>query len=213
LAYEAIVEAIVDRRLEPGARLSVETLATQLEMSTTPVREALMRTVAERLVIQDRNRGFTVAPLLSESAYHQLFEVRRLLELHAVRTHEPNAATVAQLTRLVATMSAMEHGPDYRYFRAFSKADSQFHYELVSMSGNAFLIQSWKNLHFHLHVGRLYAGTGVIDFSDAIAEHTAIIHALQTADKQYIVDIVDNHISYAEHRLRILVTSVLTTQA
>ena len=56
LAYEAVVEAIVDRRLEPGSRISIESLADQLEMSTTPIREALMRTVAERLVIQDNNR-------------------------------------------------------------------------------------------------------------------------------------------------------------
>jgi DNA-binding GntR family transcriptional regulator len=213
LAYEAIVEAVVDRRLEPGARLSIETLATQLEMSNTPVREALMRTVAERLVIQDRNRGFTVAPLLSGAAYHQLFEVRHLLELHAIRTSESISKTVDHLMQLVATMSAMEHGPDYRDFRAFSKADAEFHYGLVAMSDNVFLMQSWDNLHFHLHVGRLYAGSGVIDFRDAISEHTAIVKALQTGDKQHIVEIVDNHISCAERRLRILVTAALTSKA
>jgi DNA-binding GntR family transcriptional regulator len=210
LAYESIVEAIVDRRLQPGSRLSIEDLAVQLEMSTTPVREAIMRTVAERLVIQDRHRGFTVAPLLSESAYHQLFEVRHLLEMHAIRICQPDPVAIANLTQLVTTMAAMEHGPVYRDFQAFSKADATFHRTLVTMAGNLFLLRSWENLHFHLHVGRLYAGAGVIDFGDALAEHAAIMNALQAGDPMRLLADADHHIRCAEQRLRRLVTATLT---
>src|SRR5438552_4009865 len=85
IAHGAIVEAIMDRQFKPGDHLTIETLASQLQVTSTPIREALTRAATERLVIQNNNRGFTVAPLLSEQEYHQLFEVRFLLETHALR--------------------------------------------------------------------------------------------------------------------------------
>jgi DNA-binding GntR family transcriptional regulator len=177
-------------------------LAEQLGMSNTPVREALTRAVAQRLVIQDTNRGFTVAPLLKEQEYHQLFDMRHLLEMHAFATMQSGGTEVARLSELVTLMPSMEHGTAYSDFRDFNQADREFHHTLISMSQNPFLIRAWEGLYFHLHMGRLYAGAGVIDFGYALREHAAIVQALQAEDRETAARTASHHIQQAEQRLR-----------
>lgn len=202
LAHQAVVEAIVDRHFAPGTRLNIDRLAEQLGMSTTPVREALARAAAQRLVIQDNNRGFTVAPLLEENEYHQLFAVRYLLETHALANATPRQADVARLTDIVDRMSSMGHGPEYRDFGDFNQADREFHHRLIATARNAFLEKAWSDLHFHLHVGRLYAGQGVIDFGYALREHAAIVDALHRGDRDGAIRAASLHIGEAEKRLK-----------
>jgi len=209
LAYEAIVQAIFDRVFQPGTRLNIDMLAQQLDMSNTPVREALMRTVAQRLVIQDNNRGFTVAPLLKEQAYQQLFDIRHLLEMHAFDIMRPDEIAIARLCELVAQMPAMEHGTVYSDFHEFNQADREFHHTLIAMSRNPFLIRAWEDLHFHLHMGRLYAGAGVVDFGYALPEHTAIAQALQAGNREAAAQAASHHIQQARQRLRSLLPTAI----
>ncbi len=143
-----------------------------------------------------------VAPLLSERAYHQLFEVRHLLEIHALTTSDLEAVDVEQLSNLVKAMSAQSHGPRYWDFKAFNRLDRAFHRTLVGHSGNSFLIVAWEELHFHLHVGRLYTDQGVIDFSTALREHAGIVEAIQAQDRPLLLDRASQHITHAEQRLK-----------
>lgn len=204
-AYDAIVEAIVDRRLAPGEHLTMRGLAEQLDMSTTPIREALARLAGQRLVSQVTNRSCTVSPLLTEREYHQLFALRRLLEQHAIATAEPDEASVTRVIDLARLMPHMEHGGQYREFQDFNQADRDFHLTLVQMARDPFLERAWHDLHFHLHIGRLYTGSGVIDFSDALREHEAIADAVAAGDMAHAAALAQEHILGAESRLLELV--------
>jgi DNA-binding GntR family transcriptional regulator len=75
------------------------------------------------------------------------------------------------------------------------------------MSGNRFLIEAWDNLHFHLHVGRLYAGTGVFDFREGLKEHRAIVDALAAGSKEEPIRLLKEHIKHAQSRLGVLIDS------
>jgi DNA-binding GntR family transcriptional regulator len=205
LAYETIVEAIIDGRLAPGTRLSIDYLARELDMSNTPIREALSRASAVRLVNQQPNRGYTVAPLLSEAEYHQLFDARHLIETYALEIGKLDTVDVAYLVALNAQMAEASTGPSYREFNIFNKQDGDFHRALVRASGNPFLINAWDNLHFHLQVGRLYTGAGVIDRREALEEHAAIIDAIHGGNRQQAVQLASRHIRHAEQRLKHLV--------
>ncbi|MPZ16168.1 MAG: FCD domain-containing protein, partial [Chloroflexi bacterium] len=204
LAFEAIMELIYDRRFSPGDRLGIEALAEEMGISATPVREALNRVASHGLVRQDGLRGFTVTPLLSEPEYHQLFQVRYLLELQAVKSADIDVSSVERMQEITVLTTAMDHGPGYRDFAEFNRSDRDFHRLLVGMAGNRFLTKAWEDLHFHLHVGRLYAGSGVIDYAEAVVEHTAIVDALQRGDQRRLLQAADRHITQAERRLRVL---------
>ena len=64
IAYNTLLEAIINQDFPPGAPVSIDNLAQQLKMSNTPVREALMRAHGEGLVTQKINHGFVVADIL-----------------------------------------------------------------------------------------------------------------------------------------------------
>lgn len=200
LAYQTIAEAIYDRRLAPDERLSIDDLRQQLGMSATPIREALSRAAALDLVRQDNNHGFTVAPTLTPTEMAQLFAVRRSLEFEALAeiVAPPDPERLGEFARL---MAACEHGPHFSDITKFSRLDHSFHREFVTAAGNKFLLRSWEGLHFHLRVHRVYAGEGVIDFTEASSEHAAIVAAAASNDLDALRTAVEQHIDTAARRI------------
>lgn len=207
LAYDAIVEAIVDQQLEPEQPLNIDQLAQQLEMSNTPIREALMRLKGERLVLQSSNRGFIVTPTLTEVEFHHLFETRCVIEVHALRTAVIEPAQIEALATISDDMMHMEPGSKYENFKEFNRTDHEFHRILVDMSPNTFLVKAWRDLHFHLHIARLYTGVGIFDHADASQEHAKIVRALEAGDQEQVVTLLEQHIKHAERRLIALFNS------
>jgi len=210
LAYDALAEAIFDRKINPGARLRIEALAAELEMSITPVREALARTAAVGLTRQDTNRGYTVAPVLDAAQFHQLYAARRAIESAAVRgTGETPAAWIADLApanvrplrSLLSKMARAGHGASYSDYSYFSRLDHELHVRLIELGGNPFLLTAFESLNFHLHMSRLYSGAGVADYDEAHAEHTAIIDALDRRDGLTLWRSCEAHMLGAEARL------------
>ena len=65
--YDALKERIMDQVYLPGERLNIDGLAADLNLSPTPVREALVRLAAERLVTFESFKGYRVSPLLTPS--------------------------------------------------------------------------------------------------------------------------------------------------
>ena len=201
IAYQALVSAIVNQVFEPGAQLSIDGLAKQLAMSNTPVREALMRANGERLVHQKANHGFVVSELLTVAELHQLFDVRHVLEIHAISNINLPDEGIAQLKRLADQMSSTPDGATYSDYKDYLFLDSDFHRTLVSLAGNAFLLKAWQDLHVHLHLSRLYTGVGLIDKKDSAGEHNEIVDALLQNDKNAAVELVSQHIKRVELRL------------
>jgi len=215
VAEATLTEAIFDRKVEPGARLSIDGTARMLEMSITPIREAMTRLATQGLLIQDVNRGFSVAPLLTAIEFSSLFTTRRILESavldedsadFGISTRLRNRDLVSQgqiqaIRKVGERMRGIEHGSRYRQFSNFSRLDSEFHREVMKLSGNGFLVNAWCGMNFHMHVSRLYSGQGVIDYSDALREHEAIVKAIEARDAKRLSSAVKRHVLAAEKRL------------
>jgi DNA-binding GntR family transcriptional regulator len=201
IAYNALVKAIVNQDFEPGAALSIDGLARQLSMSNTPVREALMRANGERLVRQKTNHGFVVAALLTPKELHQLFELRHMLEVHALSNAVLPNPSVTGINILVEQMANSSDGAVYDDYKEFLLLDREFHRAMVGLSENDFLIKAWEDLHVHLHLSRLYKGVGLIDRNDSVKEHAEILKALQHNDKEAAVSLLGYHIQRVENRV------------
>jgi DNA-binding GntR family transcriptional regulator len=80
----ALRRAILEGVLPPGERLRQETLAAELGVSRIPLRDAFRRLEAEGLIRIDGRRGARVASLTSADV-HELYELRRLIEVHCLR--------------------------------------------------------------------------------------------------------------------------------
>ncbi len=112
LALEALRAAILEGALPPGAKLRQEDLAAAFTTSRIPIREALRVLTYEGLVSSEPHRGFTVTALAVEEI-EEIYELRTVLEGHAVRTAIP-LLTEIDLEQLGALYDAMvaEQDPD-----------------------------------------------------------------------------------------------------
>ena len=134
-------DAIVDRRLAPGAKLSEAEVGSLFDVSRTVARSALQMLAFEGLVRIERNRGAFVANPQPEEA-RQVFAARRLVE--------PGIAAEACVRAMPADLVAMRahleeegrhlrsRGPSAR--RAEIRASGQFHLLLAAAAGNAIII-------------------------------------------------------------------------
>jgi len=135
LALEALREAILEGVLAPGERLRQEDLATSFSTSRIPVREALRVLTYEGLVRSEPNRGFTVTGL-SADEIEEIYELRTVLEAHAVRLAIP-LLTESDLEDLGAQYDGMvaEADPDRQLMLR-----EQFYLRLYSVTARPRLV-------------------------------------------------------------------------
>jgi DNA-binding GntR family transcriptional regulator len=176
-ARDAVLKAIGDGRLEPGSLHSVAQLATQLGVSRTPVREALLMLEREGRVRFERNRGVRVlAPTAHDIA--EVFELRLLLEVPTTAT----AAGRVDLGALQAELDGMSKAAEAADEGAFMDHDERFHALILGASGNRRLAGAVATLRDAVR-GRGASTVGRSRSLEEIhAEHAAILGALQQGD-------------------------------
>jgi DNA-binding GntR family transcriptional regulator len=189
-ARAAVLAAIGDGRLEPGALHSVAQLAEQLSVSRTPVREALLMLEREGRVRFERNRGVRIlAPSAHDIA--EVFELRLLLEV-------PSAASAAgrvDLDALAAELEAMQAAAEAADEGAFMDHDERFHALILGAGGNRRLVGAVATLRDAVR-GR---GASTVGRSRSLqeiqAEHAAILDALRAGDGDRAAAAMRYHLS------------------
>jgi DNA-binding GntR family transcriptional regulator len=145
VAYGAIEEMIVTRRLAPGAMVSEGQIGKELKMGRTPIREAIARLKHIGFVEVHPRRGVLVSGV-DVIRHLELLEVRRPLEECVVR-HAVQRATSAELKELQAIgcelSDAAKAGDRVRYFRA----KRNLHDAEVGAANNEVLTRTMKALH------------------------------------------------------------------
>jgi DNA-binding GntR family transcriptional regulator len=204
--YDAVLGLLMDQVIEPGSRASIDGIARQLNVSPTPVREALARLESEGLVVKQALKGYTAAPLLDSEGLRQLFEMRRLLEPTAARlaVERLTPEALAELERLAVEMhrsgEASQAGEDrFQDYKDFMNQDAQFHKLIAEHSGNALLSDAIVRLRSHLHNYRLFFQHGVAD--ETSGEHEAVLDALRSGDAAAAENAMLEHIAHSYARI------------
>jgi DNA-binding GntR family transcriptional regulator len=137
MVQDAIREAIISRSLSPGDRITEASLAKQLEVSKTPVREALLKLEYIGLIESDGGRGGRIITPSLETI-RSAYEVRIGLEVQVVRllAERKDPAKVAQAREFAEKCLAGAQSDDRKQFREY---DRRFHLELATASGNPLL--------------------------------------------------------------------------
>jgi GntR family transcriptional regulator, rspAB operon transcriptional repressor len=138
VVYETIRDAIVQRTIAPGARVTETGLATQLNVSKTPVREALLKLREIGLIEPAGARGGRVV-LPSPIAIRNAYEARLALETFAAQTaaRRGSADDKARIETIAQTCLERAEAGDLEGFKA---EDSQFHEAIVRATGNPRLV-------------------------------------------------------------------------
>lgn len=173
--YELIRADIMSLRIPPDTRISIDSLARELGVSQTPIREALSRLEATGLVTKQHFIGYCSAPQLDRKQLDELYELRLLLEPFAARCaaermDETQVEAVARLAK------AMEPGESRKSYDRFAVQDSELHDLIAVGSGNHLVREALARLHTHLHIFRLRFHSEVT--KEASAEHARLVTAL-----------------------------------
>ncbi|MBF6181939.1 GntR family transcriptional regulator [Nocardia otitidiscaviarum] len=198
--YEALKLAIFRNQLTPGTALSVPELARQLEVSRTPVREAVQRLIYEGLATHISHRGAQVSKV-DIADLRQLYVVRELLEGLAARlaTERLDTAGLSTLREIIADHEGvLSAGADKA---AHIELDVRFHRTIREIAGNPHLTATLEPIagRSHLALHSLWRGAQAPRF--ALDEHIGIVEAMATGDPDLAEQAARQHISRLRVRL------------
>ncbi|WP_209424498.1 GntR family transcriptional regulator [Pararhodobacter sp. SW119] len=188
-AYAQLRERILRSRFLPNQKINEVALASELNISRTPLREALHRLVAEGLLV-DRGRGLSV-PGLEPKVVFDLFEARLEIECATVRLACERAED-AELEALSEFLSeSMAESPDASVDRLI-ELDLRFHDTIAALARNEVLRQTLSNLNDRIHLVRWIAMEGRRERTQS--EHRDILDHMCARDKNAAIEVMREHI-------------------
>jgi DNA-binding GntR family transcriptional regulator len=185
VAYDYISSLITNVDMRDGQFLTEEAVAQATGLSRTPVREALLRLEAEKLLQLVRNKGAFVPPL-SDQEMDELMEARELLETFAA----DEAVVVAEVLcpRLVELIERQRQKMDE--LEENFELDRQFHQAIVEAVGNRVISQVYDSLRTRQlrMAARVVARSSPPErrMQQAISEHQAILEAIRSGDAREV---------------------------
>jgi DNA-binding GntR family transcriptional regulator len=203
-AYEAIRRWILRGELAPEAPLSETQLAVQLELSRTPVREALKRLEHEGLVRSFPHRG-TFVTAVSVQDILEIYQIREELEGMAARVaaeqmpSEASAALAAELDRAAAFV-----GEPFALEAA--EGDRLFHRGVVDATRNSRLGSLLATIDDQMHRIRVISSRSAPWVAGTLVEHRRILECIVARDPQGAEALMRRHLQLARENAIRLVT-------
>ncbi|MHA6627771.1 GntR family transcriptional regulator [Pseudonocardia sichuanensis] len=179
--FETLRLAIINGDLVPGEPLRDRQLAEALQVSRTPVREALHRLEAAGLVEPRGRAGWEVSPF-TEQDVHEIFQMRMLLEPAGIDQLERDRDDEV-IARIAGFFDDFSHPvPVGRYPEYFAR-DHAFHNLIVACSGNRRLRRTYAVMQNHIDRGRHFLTTAAAGRADeTLDEHLAVALAIRDRD-------------------------------
>lgn len=202
---ESLEQAILLGEYENGQRLDETSLSATFSVSRTPIREALQLLSGFGLVELRKNRGaFVRFPSFTELL--EMFEVMAELEALCGRLASRRATldTVKQLQQAAqACQLANTIGDTDLYYRE----NEIFHHLIYELSGNKFLAAESARLHKRLQPFRRLQLKVRNRMQQSMAEHNAILQAIEKGDAEAASIAARDHVSVQGHKVNDLMAS------
>ncbi|MEV4737537.1 GntR family transcriptional regulator [Microbacterium sp. LWO14-1.2] len=178
LAYSELRRKVLTLELQPGSRLSEESLATSLGVSRTPLREAVRQLVSESL-LERLPTGGLVVPQLNQTEISELYDVRASLELLMAgeAASRATAADIEELEGIVARNAAMVDFPDdaMRYGQALHSA-------LADIAGNDWAVRLHAQVSSQMERYRRFTNHSAARRQSALEQHRALVRLVADGD-------------------------------
>jgi DNA-binding GntR family transcriptional regulator len=188
--FEQVRREILSCTLMPGEELRENELARRYGVSKSPVRDAMQKLEFEGLIEIEPRRGHRVKPI-SVSDAEDILDLRVILESGAVRRIADRASD-AELQDLDKFRTADTTIP------GFTAYNREFHKHLSRLSGNRRLAEETQRvmeMYDRLCMVSLSNKRGEDSFAEPLADHCAIIDALQARDGTRAVRLLTRHVT------------------
>lgn len=189
--YDQIVSAILDLDIGPKDRLVQEKLAADLNISRTPVREALMRLEQEGVLQKSPQGGYQLHSM-SDQEVRELYQTRAAIEGQVARilAEKCDPSDLAALRETISREENITSSSVRDYF----EANRNIHRRFVELANNRYLLEmfdmTWgKAMAFHL-----FAQIENVDLSKSLGDHMALVDVLEKGDKVDALEFFIQHI-------------------
>ncbi|MGN6315130.1 GntR family transcriptional regulator [Trinickia sp.] len=198
---ERIRDAILEHRLDPGAKLTEAQLCEVFGVKRGTVRQALSLLATEHLVDLEPNRGaFVASPSLRE--VHEVFEMRRIVEGAVIeRVCRNQGGQGAAHLKVIGKMIERERKAfEQRDFRSWIRLSGEFHTELAALTGNRVLCDCLGGLVARSTlISALYESLGRSPCS--FDEHARIVDAIKAGDAVRASELMVRHLETVELKM------------
>lgn len=191
-AYYQIKQRIIEGKLQPNQSLIEEELSSKLEISRTPLREALQRLEFENMVVRQSNGRLKVAPI-SVQEVKEIFNVRSKLEGIAVveateKATEDDIRSLSNIVHMIKKTYSDGNIDDILYYGA------KFHSYIYDLSANKTVNNILSQLNDHIHRYRRLVPHQRIDQVEVKEEHQIILEYIANKDAKGANEAMQKHI-------------------
>jgi DNA-binding GntR family transcriptional regulator len=216
IAYQKIKEFIVTLKLAPGEQVDEERLTEILSIGRTPIREALFRLNAEKLVEVLPGRGFFVQEI-TLSSLKDLFETMLILEKSAVALAARRIGP-AQIENLQKINNDLQRAWQARNFLKVTLLNSQFHRTIYQATENTFLFAYLENIQYQAQRLAYMCFSKDLSAYDleshaqlAINDHQALIDLFRQGEDLQAVKVISEHVTLFQRRVNHFLLPALDT--
>lgn len=204
LAYEELRRRIVDMELKPGVALFEGELIASLNVGRTPVREAIQRLAAERLVIAPPRQTPHVAPILAHEL-SEVIEMRFVLEVPAAR-YAAMRATAAEREAIAHADAEFHRAVPSGNIHAIAESDNEIHRLIGVAAHNSYLLDSTERMAvFSRRLWRLSSHSVRFDDEAFRNCHDELVEAIVRGDADDAAAAATAHVLMFKRRLSQLV--------
>ena len=199
IALLAIKEAILYRKLEPGVIYTEASVSSELGISRSPVREALIYLASRGFIIYIPRKGFQIKVLM-EKEVKNLFELRMALGLAVIRHITPNLTeeSIIKIENLLSKYTkATEAGDPIESINA----DRELHLSLAHLTDNPFLINAIEEIRDLIDLASIRSLEIGYRTTEAIKEHQEIIDMLKVQSLERALEKMEEHLRIMEQRV------------
>ena len=208
-AYLNIQQKIAGRELPAGVAISEVALAAELGISRTPVHEAIRQLLGEGLLEEDSN-GVIVVVRLSRQDFVELYELRSVLEAHAVSKIARRTLGAKDIERIQALSGEIKDLRDElvksgkkalndAQMRRFEMADIRFHTFLMSIAENAVALKVFNKVRYLIRAfAARHAGHNAESLARVHNEHLEMIRALADGNAEKAMRTISQHIQASQ---------------
>jgi DNA-binding GntR family transcriptional regulator len=199
MALSAIKEAILYKKLEPGVMYTEAAVSSELGISRTPIREALIHLASRGFIIYMARKGFQIRVLM-EKDVKNLFELRMALELAVIRHITPKL-TEESMIKIENLLSKYTKATEAGNPIESINADRELHLSIAHLTDNPFLINAIEEIRDLIDLASIRSLEIEYRTTEAIKEHQEIIDMLKARSLEGALEKMEEHLRITGQRV------------
>ena len=197
--YQILRDDICRGVYAPGTRLQEVDLAENLNVSRSPVREALRQLAADGLLLEIPNKGVYVKEFTVKDI-EEIYDLRVMLETYGIY-HSGGHITSARRERLLRILSELEAFLEDGDLESYTATDEKLHTQIVRLADNSLVNDTYERVRSMNQQFRILSLMDSRRFRDSLDEHRQIVHSLVTGDLKRADELNRHHLELARQAI------------